>query len=80
MTINLSLDVSQKGAEEARRSLVRFMDQVNQDNLSNADVKFNDAHKERLGKIVKNFNAQTIDVDTFKHSVASLYNDVKGAH
>lgn len=80
MIIHLALDFTREGADEARRALVRFMDQVNQDNLADAAVKFNDAHKERLGKLVEKFNANRFDADSFKHSVKSLYNDVKGAH
>ena len=80
MTIHLALDFTRSGADEARRSLVRFMDQVNQDNLADAAVKFNDTHKERLGKLVANFNAEVLDVNSFKQGVNSLYNDVKGVH
>lgn len=78
MTINLALDFTRNGADEARRSLVRFMDQVNQDNMQNAAVKFNDQHKQRLGKLVENFNSDVLDVDSFKQGVFGLYNDITG--
>jgi len=80
MVINLALDFSLPRADEAKRSLTRFMDQVNQDHQNNPKIKFSDEHKVRLGIVVEKFNEELLDVDSFKHRLEQIYSEVKGAH
>lgn len=80
MIVRLALNVSLPEAAEAKRSLTRFMDQINQDAQGNPKFNFSDAHKIRLGKMVESFNATAVDVDEFKNGLERLYSELKGGH
>lgn len=78
MIINLALDPTVPFADEAKRSLTRFMGQLSSAQQKTSHTLLTDDFKICLGHAVEKFNNKILDKNSFKHSLYQIYVNIKG--